>query len=65
MSSFDKSEVKIDTLAHGMWTIEATAHDFASACGKDYVDNVATKSGRGIVRDGSVTEYKFGDQVTT
>ena len=25
MSSFDKSEVKIDTLAHGMWTIEATA----------------------------------------
>jgi hypothetical protein len=24
-SSFDKSEVKIDTLAHGMWTIEATA----------------------------------------
>ena len=64
-SSLDKSEIKVDTLAYGMWTIEATARDFASACGKDYMDNVATKSGRGIVRDGSVTEYKFGDQVTT
>ena len=64
-SSLDKSEVKIDTLAHGMWTIEATASDFASAFGKDYTDNVATKSGHVIVRDGSVTEYKFGDQVTT
>jgi hypothetical protein len=47
-SSLDKSEIKIDTLAHGMWTIEATARDFASACGKDNMDNVATKSGRGI-----------------
>ena len=64
-SSLDKSEIKVDTLAYGMWTIEATARDFASACGKDYMDNVATKSGRGIVRDGSVTEYKFGVQVTT
>ena len=29
------------------------------------MDNVAAKSGRVIMRDGSVTEYKFGDQVTT
>ena len=64
-STLDAEEVKVDTLQHGMWTIEATARDFASAFGKDYADNVATKKGHVIVKDGQVTEYKFGDQTTT
>jgi hypothetical protein len=65
LSMISEDAVRVDTTKHGKWSLKVTARDFASAFGKDYHDNEASLAGHVVITDGSITEVKFGEQVTT